>query len=110
MFQCGDISFLRDSVYPSNARGRGEKTESEVDDISSPQRHTKLGGNIIGDGGLGRISPSTADVKNVAAVAWRIYFAKDSDRLKNDVKACSVFLREPRPSLPLYKYELVPKT
>ena len=72
------------------------KNESEVEeDISSLQRHTKLGGNVIGDGGLGRISPSTADVENVAAVAWRIYFAKDSDRLGKDVKACSVFLRVP---------------
>ena len=92
MFQCGDISFLRDSVNPSNAaRKKDLKYESENRRryISSSQMHTKLGGNIIRDCGLGGISSSTADVENMATVAWRINLTENTDRLGGVVNACS---------------------
>jgi hypothetical protein len=47
--------------------------------------HTKLGGRIIGDCGLGRISSSTADVENKAAFTWRIYLAENTDRLEDEI-------------------------
>ena len=87
MFHCGDISFLRDSVNPSNALtvGRKKNTNQKLKKIY-PQRHTKLGGSIIRGRGPGSISSRTANVEYVAAFAWRIHFAENTDRLGNDVK------------------------
>ena len=42
---------------------------------------------------MGKISSNTADVENVAAVAWRVYLAKNLDRLGDVVKHDEYSLR-----------------
>ena len=42
---------------------------------------------------MGKISSNTADVENVAAVAWRVHLAKNPDRLGDVVKHDQYFLK-----------------